>query len=189
VLRVRARLSAPGKQRAKGAWKIAEIVAMALVYLGFGILALRFALGSGRSSAQQQQQATSGVFSWPGGRLLVGVVAVVLIGVGVKQVTKGINRSFLEQIDLTEAPPRTTRVITRLGQIGFPAKGIALGVVGGLLGWAAITFDPSKARGLDAAMRTILAAPGGRILLTLVAVGILAFAAFLFARARYPEQG
>ena len=188
VLRLRRRLSASGKQRAKAVWKIVETVAMALVYLGFGILALRFALGSGQSSAQQQQQATTGVFGWPGGRLLVGVVALVLVGVGVKQVAKGVTKSFLEQIDLVEAPPRTTRAVTRIGQVGFPAKGVALALAGGLLGYAAVTFDPSKARGLDGAMRAILDAPFGAVLLTLVALGILAFGAFCFARARYPER-
>jgi hypothetical protein len=37
-------------------------------------------------------------------------------------------------------------------------------------------------------LRTIASAPFGAVLLTLVAVGILAFGAFLFARARYPER-
>ena len=54
------------------------------------------------------------------------------------------------------------RLVTRLGQIGFPGKGIALAGVGGLLVWAAVTFDPSKASGLDGAMRTILDARSAR---------------------------
>jgi hypothetical protein len=37
-------------------------------------------------------------------------------------------------------------------------------------------------------MHTILEAPYGRWLLTLVAIGIAAFGAFLFVRARYPER-
>ena len=78
--------------------------------------------------------------------------------------------------------------MTRLGQVGFPGKGIALAGVGALLVWAAVTFDPSKATGLDGALRTILDLPFGRILLTLVAMGIAAFGAYLFVRARYPER-
>ena len=83
---------------------------------------------------------------------------------------------------------RATRLVTRLGQIGFPGKGVALAGVGGLLIWAAVTFDPSKAQGLDGALRGVLDLPFGRILLTLVAVGIAAFGAFCFVRARYPER-
>jgi hypothetical protein len=72
--------------------------------------------------------------------------------------------------------------------VGFPGKGIALALVGALLCYAAITFDPSKAQGLDGALHTVLELPYGPYLLTLVAIGIAAFGAFLFARARYPER-
>ena len=65
---------------------------------------------------------------------------------------------------------------------------MALAGVGGLLVWAAVTFDPAKAQGLDGALRGVLELPFGRTLLTLVAVGIAAFGAFCFVRARYPER-
>jgi Domain of Unknown Function (DUF1206) len=188
ILRWRGGWSATGKERRKAVLKSVKSAAKAIVYLGLAFLAIRFAVGSGQSSAQQQQQKTAGVFSWPGGRFLVGIVGLVMIGIGVQQVYKGVTKRFLKQIDLAEASPSATRLITRAGQAGFPAKGVALGIVGGLLVWAAITFDPSKARGLDGALRTILSAPGGQALLTVVALGIVAFAVFCFARARYPER-
>jgi large-conductance mechanosensitive channel len=188
VLRWRFGWSASGQAKKKALGKTVKSLAKAVVYAGLAVLAITFATGSGKSSAQSQQQTTAGVFGWPGGRFLVAMVALVLIGVGVYHVVKGIKKKFLKEIDLAEAPPAATRLITRLGQAGYPSKGIALGLVGVLLGYAVITFDPSKATGLDGAMRTILHAPGGEILLTLVAVGIVAFGAFLFARARYPER-
>ncbi|MCW2579326.1 MAG: hypothetical protein JWR82_927, partial [Blastococcus sp.] len=97
-------------------------------------------------------------------------------------------KRFLKEIDLAEAPPTASRLVTRLGQVGFPGKGVALAVVGGLLVYAAVTFDPAKASGLDGALRTILDAPFGRVLLTLVALGIAFFGAYLLVRARYPER-
>ena len=66
---------------------------------------------------------------------------------GAWHVHKGVTKHFLKQIDTSEASPSATRLVTRLGQIGFPGKGIALAGVGGLLIWAAVTFDPSKAHG------------------------------------------
>ena len=188
VLRWRSGWSASGKQRSKAVRKSVKAVAKALVYLTLAVLALRFAVGSGRSSAQSQQQHTAGVFGWPGGRFLVAVVGVVVVVVGVQQVWTGLSGHFRKQVDLASAPPRTATVITRLGQVGFPAKGVALVLVGGLLGWAALSYDPGKARGLDGALHTVLAAPGGRWLLTVVALGIAAFGAFCLARARYPER-
>src|SRR3954454_1972999 len=188
ALHWRRALQSGGRQRKKALYKIVKSVARAVVYVALAVTAIKFAVGSGTSSAQKQQDKTAGVFSWPGGRFLVGIAALVLIGIGVAHVYKGVTKKFLKQIDLAEAPPKATRLITRLGQVGFPAKGVALALVGALLGYAAIIFDPSKARGLDGAMRTILDAPFGQWLLTLVALGIVAFGAFLFARARYPER-
>jgi hypothetical protein len=188
VLRWRSGWSASGKTRTKALKKSGGSLVKAAIYIILAILALRFATGGGQSSSQQQQTTTAGVFGWPGGRFLVAAAGLILIGIGVWHVYKGISRRFLKQIDLADAPPAATRLVTRLGQVGFPAKGVALALVGGLLGYAAITFDPSKAQGLDGALRTVLQAPFGRILLTLVAVGIAAFGAFCFVRARYPER-
>ncbi|MGY1824294.1 DUF1206 domain-containing protein [Geodermatophilus sp. SYSU D00079] len=188
VLRWRSGLSASGDARKKAVTKIVKSVAKAVVYAALAVLALRFATGGGQSSAGEQQQQTAGVFGWPGGRWLVGLVGLVVIGVGAYHVYKGVSKRFLKQIDLAQAPTRTRQLVEKLGLVGFPAKGVALGLVGGLLVYAAVTFDPAKASGLDGALRTVLDAPFGQVLLTLVALGIAAFGAFCFVRARYPER-
>ena len=185
VLRWRSRLSSSGDARKKAVEKTVKAVAKAVLYAALAVLAVRTATGGGGSGGQQQ---AAGVFGWPAGRWLVALIGLVVIGVGVYLVHKGVSKRFLQEVDLGSAPPRTTRLVTRLGQAGFPAKGVALGVVGGLLVYAAVTFDPARATGFDGALRTILEAPFGRVLLTLVAVGIAAFGAYCFVRARYPER-
>lgn len=188
VLRWRSGWSATGEARKRAVTKTVKAVAKAVVYAALAFTAFRFATGNGSSSSAQQQQAAAGVFGWPGGRWLVGLLGLVVIGVGVHHVLKGVKKSFLKEIDLASAPPAAERTVTRLGQIGYPAKGVALAVVGALFVWAAVTFDPAKASGLDGALRTVLDAPFGKALLTLVALGIAAFGAFCFVRARYPER-
>lgn len=187
VVRWRSGWSASGDTRSTAIKRSGKAVVKAIVYAALAVLAIRVATGSGGSSGSEQQ-TVAGVFGWPGGRWLVGVAGLVVVGVGVYHVYKGVTKSFLKEIDLAEAPASATRLVTRLGQVGYPAKGLALGVVGGLITWAALTFDPEKASGLDGALRTILDAPFGTFLLTLVALGIAAFGAFLFVRARYPER-
>ena len=188
VLRWRSGWSASGKTRTKALQKSGKALVKAAIYVGLAVLAIRFATGSGQSSSQQQQQTTAGVFGWPAGQWLVGAAGLVLIGSGVYHVYKGVTKRFLKEIDTSDASPAALRLVTRLGQVGFPGKGVALAGVGALLVYAAITFDPSKARGLDGAMRTILDLHFGQILLTLVALGIAAFGVYLFVRARYPER-
>jgi len=188
VLRWRSGWSASGKTRTKAIRKSANSLIKAVIYAALAILAIRFATGSGQSSSSSQQETTAGVFGWPAGQWLVGAFGLVLIGAGAWHVRKGLNKHFMKQIDTSKASASATRLVTRLGQVGFPGKGIALAGVGALLIWAAVTFDPSKARGLDGAMHEILDLPFGQILLTLVALGIACFGAFCLVRARYPER-
>jgi hypothetical protein len=188
VLRWRRGWSASGKARTKAIRKSGNALIKAVIYVTLAVLAIRFATGSGKSSSQSQQETTAGVFAWPAGQWLVGAFGLVLIGAGVWHIRKGLTKHFMKQIDTSKASPSAVRLVTRLGQVGFPGKGIALAGVGALLIWAAVTFDPSKARGLDGAMHEILGLPFGQILLTLVALGIAAFGAFCFVRARYPER-
>ncbi len=187
VLRHRAGLRSTGDAKKKAAVAIVKAVAKTIIFLALAFLAFRYASGGGQSGSGQQQ-TVSGVFAWPGGRFLVGIAALVIIGVGVHHVHKGLTKRFLKEIDTAQAQAGQRRAIERLGQVGYPAKGVALALVGALIGWAAITFDPAKATGLDGALRTVLDAPFGKWLLTLVALGIAAYGVFCFFRARFPQR-
>ncbi|MFC4943207.1 DUF1206 domain-containing protein [Pseudonocardia sp. GCM10023141] len=161
--------------------------AKALIYAGLGASAVSVALGSGSgsSSSQTQQHTTAGVLAWPAGQVIVVAAALIIIAVGVAGVVKGITMSFAEEIDTSSMPPALRTGVARLGQVGYITKGVALAVVGGLLGYAAITFDQQKSQGLDGAVQAILAQPFGRFLLTAVALGFIAFGLFAILQSRY----
>ena len=173
------------REGAKRVRKQATSGVKAVIYAALGVSAALVALGSGSSSSQSQQHATSGVLAWPGGRVIVVVVGLIIIGVGVAEVVKGVKQSFSEQIDTSSMSPAARKGVARLGQVGYIAKGVAFGVVGGLLSYATLTFDRQKAQGLDGALQTILAQPFGRFLLTAVALGFVAFGLFAILQSRY----
>ena len=173
------------REAAKRVRKQATSGAKAVIYAGLGVSAALVALGSGSSSSQSQQHATSGVLAWPGGRVIVVVAGLIIIGVGVAEVVKGVKKSFSEQIDTSSLSPAAREGVARLGQVGYIAKGVAFGVVGGLLSYATLTFDRQQAQGLDGALQTTLAQPFGRFLLTAVALGFVAFGLFALLQARY----
>jgi type IV secretory pathway VirB2 component (pilin) len=54
-----------------------------------------------------------------------------------------------------------------------------------LVVYAAVTFAPQKASGVDEALQEIAQAPAGPILLTLVALGLIAFGLYSCTEARY----
>ena len=176
-----------GYRNREGASRVRKQVssgAMAVIYVALGVSAALVALGSGSSSSRSQQQATSGVLEWPGGRVIVVVAGLIIIAVGVAHVVKGVKKSFAEEIDTSSMPAGASESVARLGQIGYIAKGVALGLVGGLLSYATVTFDRQK-QGLDGAMQTILAQPFGRFLLTAAALGFVAFGVFAILQSRY----
>jgi len=159
--------------------------AKAAVYAGLAVSAALVALGTGSSSSQSQQQATTGVLAWPGGRVLVVAAGLVIIAVGIASIIKGVKKSFTEEIDISSVSPTARKGVLGLGQAGYIAKGLALSVVGGLLTYATLTFDQQTAQGLDGALQTILAQPFGRFLLTAVALGFVAFGLFAILQSRY----
>lgn len=162
-----------GKQRIKPAAK--AVVYLALAWTTFSVLR-----GSGASGNQQSSGTAARLMTYPAGRLLVGAIGVLVVVVGVHHVVKGWKEKFL-----TDLRVHPNGGVVLAGRIGYVAKGIALALVGGLFVSAALTADPTKAKGLDGALRSLLALPLGRVLLVLVAVGLAAYGIYSFARARY----
>jgi uncharacterized protein DUF1206 len=151
----------------------------AVVYLALGILAVGVAVGNGGGSGNGEQALSARLMDLPLGRFLVGAVGIAVIAVGISQIVKGVKQKFREDLDSGITP-----MVRRLGTAGYCAKGVALAIIGGLFGYAALTYDPGKAGGLDAALDTIRQQPFGTVLLVVMAVGIACFGAFCFVWAR-----
>jgi hypothetical protein len=162
--------------------KRVEAGARALVFTALAVLAARTAMGSGESGTGQQ--ATAGVFGWPGGRFLVGAVGLAVLAVAVVKAKHGWEKKFLEDMNLP-SDQHARKLVERLGQVGSVAKAVALGLIGVLIVVAAVTFDPSKANGLDPALKGLAGQPFGMIALTVVALGLAAYGVFCFFDAKY----
>ncbi|APU16724.1 MULTISPECIES: DUF1206 domain-containing protein [Actinoalloteichus] len=147
-------------------------------------VAIRALLGSGQSGDQSQQELTEGLLALPAGQILVAVLAAIVLAVGVASVANGVTRRFLAELDIGPLPQGSARWVRRVGTLGHVAKGVAVGVVGFLIGLAALTRDPEQAGGLDAALRTLASSPFGATLLLAVAAGFAAYGVFAVVQAR-----
>ncbi|MFI7678331.1 DUF1206 domain-containing protein [Actinophytocola sp. NPDC049390] len=158
----------------------------AVIGVTLGIYAGRLASGngSGGSGDQQQQEFTATLLALPAGQVLVGIVAAVVVGVGVGQVRNGVKKSFLDDLDIHDLPRGTRQWVRRLGVVGYIAKGVVIGIVGVLLGLAAFQHNSREAGGLDRALKTLAAQPFGTVALAVVAIGLAAFGVYCFAAAR-----
>ncbi len=157
-----------------------KALAKGVAYLFFAWSTFKVGQGANSSAEKQTEDFTAGLMGSPGGRLLVGVVGLVVLGIAGYHVYKGWTKKFLE--DLRENPGQWA---VTAGRIGYIAKGIALVIVGFFFLVAAWQADPDKAQGLDGALKTLKDAPFGPFLLTLVAAGIAAYGVYSFARSRY----
>jgi Domain of Unknown Function (DUF1206) len=163
---------------------VAGVRAVVYLWLAWtGVKVLRG--GANASQSSNQQRTTSHLMNAAGGRWLVGLVGVVVVGVGVGLIWFGLTKRFEQNLETLRMRPTVRRSTRRLGVAGYGAKGVAYGIAGVLLVAAAVTYDAGKARGLDGALKTLAGQSYGPWLLALVALGIAAFGVFCFSQAKY----
>jgi Domain of Unknown Function (DUF1206) len=168
-----------GKERLKG-------MASGLAYTSLFITCLTILFGSSSSGGSgSPDKATGGVLAWPGGQVIVSIAGLVLIGVGLYQGYEGVRTKFLEKSKTEEMSEKTEKVFTTLGMAGHLARMVIFALIGYFLIKAAIDFNPDKAVSVDGALAALAKPSYGPVLLGVVAAGMIAFAAYSVADARY----
>lgn len=167
----------------KRPWLRAASLGKAVVYAAIGVSAVKTALGSGSSG--QGKGLTAKVMDWPAGTWIIGAVGLVILGVGVAHVRKGLSEDYRKQLTAEGRSGDAGSAYLLLGKVGYVAKGVTIGLVGILFGYAAISHDPNRSGGLDTALRTVLEQPYGPYLLCAIAAGLACFGLFCLVRARH----
>jgi Domain of Unknown Function (DUF1206) len=169
----------------KRAYKCLASGAKGVIYAVIGYSAIKTATAG--SSTSNEDSLTRKLLDLPAGQLIVIGIGVVIGIIGIVQLKRGVTTWFEKRLKpgALEGPSGT--LVKRLGQVGYVAKGIAFGVLGGIFIWAGWTYDPKKAGGLDTALRTLLDESVGPWLLVGVAAGFVAFGLYSFAWARYAD--
>lgn len=172
-----------GRRGDNPAWKRGKALALAVVNFAIAFSAARYAMGSGQSSAQQNAGLSAQLMQSGWGKALLIAVGVGVAAVGAYHVYKGVSEKFLDDLKVSGGT-----AVTAVGVTGYVAKGLVLAGAGLLVVIATLQADPSKATGLDAAVKTLGQAPFGKVLLVAAAVGIAAFGAYSFVRSRYARM-
>ena len=156
---------------------------LAVVYVAFAWSAAQFALGQGKSSGQQNAGFSAQLMGSTFGKLVLVVAGIVVTAVGGYHVYKGVTQSFWDDLKVRDNP-----AVRITGIVGYVAKGLVLAGAGILVIVAAITADPSKATGVDGAVKTVAGWPAGQFLLILAAVGLAAYGIYCFVMARFARM-
>ncbi len=161
----------------------AKALGLVAVYVAFAFSAAQFALGQGKSSGQQNAGLSARLMQSGGGKFVLVVAGLVILAIGGYHIFKGATRRFIDDL---KGPP--SRLVVVAGVVGYVAKGAVLAGAGILVIVAAIRADPSKATGIDGAVKTLAGLPAGQILLVVAAIGIATYGFYSFVMARYARM-
>ncbi len=148
----------------------------AVVYLGLGVAAARVLWGAREDSNEATRSTSAALLSQWYGPLLVTIAGIMVVGVGLAMVKRGLTGSFAKH-DLQSSVPWWA---WWLGTVGWSMKGVTQVLVGALLLVASWRHDSREAGSLDLALKVIAAQPYGKVALVVVATGLAAFGVYCF---------
>jgi hypothetical protein len=155
-----------------------------IAYAVLCAIAVQILTGSSGTSGKANK-TTNDVFGWPAGRWLVGIAGLVMLGVGLYQLIRGVRQKFLDDSNTQKMSRPVKKWFTAVGTIGHLARAVVFGLVGIFLVKSSIDYKANEAVGLDGALAKLYDGAYGSWLLGAVAAGLVAFAAFSVMEARY----
>lgn len=158
-----------------------------LAYLGVAVNAALLGLGSGGggSGDSSKQDWTAMVMEQPFGRWLVGIGGAITIGIGFYRIYKAYKTKFRKKLKLNELKSEQEKWLVNISRLGIAARGVVFIMIGFFLIQAAHQYNPQKVKGLDGVLSTLIQQPFGKVLLALMALGLLSYAVYLLLQARF----
>ncbi|WGK66229.1 DUF1206 domain-containing protein [Croceiramulus getboli] len=172
-----------GWDEMKGFVKRTGYVISGLLYGLIGYTAAQMVLGS--SDGGGGKSMVDRVLEKPFGEYLLGFVALCLIGKGFFQWYKAYSGKFREDVKESSLDQKEQQVLLRSGTIGFTARGVVAVILGFLL-FKIILGTRESVDGKVAAFE-FLQNTFGATVMGIVALGLVAYAVFMFIQSKYAE--
>ncbi|OCR26953.1 membrane protein [Pseudomonas syringae] len=137
---------------------------------------------SGGSQGGKTEDFLATLLSWDHSNLLIYLAALVPLVVGIIHIVKGWKATFEKYFEADEQVMRYVRPISRFGLI---ARGVAFIEIAALLAISGSSYEAMHPPGMKDAMKGLQSLPMGWLVLSVVAVGLMAFAVYSFAEARW----
>jgi len=152
----------------------------AIGYVAFAVSALALARDSSvdQNGNTKVTDISASIMSHSAGRLVIGAVGLIVIGVGLYRMKKGFSLDVADELELGGLSPARLQWTKRLGAAGEIGRGIGFALVGFFLLRSAITYAASEATGLDGALRRIATESWGVFVVVIVGAGFVAYGAF-----------
>ena len=158
----------------------------ALLYLAIGAYAVKlvFRGATDGDDSDSRQFVVSKALEYPGGEYLVGIAGLIVVGMGIYQISRGVTGRFMKKVNLVRSNMKDAFKTT--GTIGYISRGIVLAIIGYFLIHAALVSNPDEAQGTGAAF-DFLENKVGSVMMAVVALGLAGYGVFCFVKAKYQK--
>jgi len=166
-----------------------RITALFVAFTNGGFAVQAFTLGlSLRASQNDGDQAvhwSTVLMSHRAGAIAVAVAGGFIGLYGVEKIIRALRRKVDDHLRRLKLDRTAKRWVVTACKFGIAARGVVFLLVGWFLVRAAIHINPGEARDFGRSLQELARQPMGRSLLFVVAVGLLAYGAYQFLRARF----
>lgn len=159
-----------------------------ICYLALALATI--AISAGMRRTQSVSNWTGWLMDKPLGRVLVGIIAAVFIGMAIGLAVKAVRAEYQRKLD---ARARTREWVIAVGSFGILTRASVFLLIGTFLAFAAYEGNSRDAMGLSGVLRTLQHQSYGGVLLAIAALGLLAFGCFeimeaMMRRVRVPKM-
>lgn len=130
----------------------------------------------------ENQDKAAALMDLPFGQWLIVLAGLVIFAVGVGNVIRAWQDRFTEELKCSE---EVCRIVRPLARLGYAARGFAYLPLAVFVILAGLNADVSEVTSFGEALDALEAQPGGAVILTTTALGLIAFGAFAFVEARW----
>ncbi|HVE97978.1 MAG TPA: DUF1206 domain-containing protein [Mycobacteriales bacterium] len=171
----------------RGPWKRVGSGARAVLYGSFFLTAMSYVFRDkeAHDKDQEHQDQTARILEWPAGRLLVGALALALLGAGVWNAYRAVSGKYQDHLKKGEIDTDERPWIVAVACAGLAARAVVFSAIGFFVLKTAWQADPDDTVGLDGSLRRLADEPAGPLMLSIVAAGLIAYGLWSFVEARF----
>jgi hypothetical protein len=173
---------------AKGIAVRARYVLSGLIYGSLAVHVVQRIVSGAKGSGSQKEDITAQALQMPAGEWLVGLGALILVGVGCYQLYYGYSGKYKKYVEKAAGHNRQG-LLLGAGKVGYVARGLVWLLLAWLFFKAALHANSNEAGDTSKAFAFLHDAEYGKFLLAAIGFGLVCYGVFNFIRARFERFG
>lgn len=164
---------------------IAVGIGVFYVWLAFAAFNILITEAVEKRGGEVQRTIAQIFLAIPLGVILLFLIGLITIGAGIHECYSGISGKYQENFRLFSLGKGQLRLIKILGILSFTARAAIFCLVGYFFIYAAVTYNPNEAIGIDGALAILASTNYGKTILFFTAAGLVSHGVLSLYEARF----